>query len=267
MISLIKDFFSKENVEFYSVLSYSHCRVIRGDIIDREGFAPKSVIVFLVPYYTGETVNISKYAASLDYHIIVKELTGKLIGELKKYYPNNFFVGYGDHSPIDERHAALIGGLGILGDNGLLINKKYGSYVFIAEVISDIGESEIQSADPEKIMRCEGCGMCKASCPTGRLSHGGKCLSEITQQKGELSDSEVDLMKEVDTVWGCDACQSVCPHNESPILTPIDFFYKDKIVKLTSQILDEMTEDEFSQRAFSWRKRKTVERNLQKLGY
>ena len=267
MISLIKDFFSKENIEFYSVLPYSDCRVIRGDIIDREGFVPKSVIVFLIPYYTGETVNISKYAASLDYHTAVRELTSKLIDLLKEKYSGNSFVGYGDHSPIDERHAALINGLGILGDNELLINKKYGSYVFIAEVVSDIDESEIGYTIPKKIMRCESCGLCKKSCPTGRLSRGGKCLSEITQRKGELSDSEIDLMRKVNTVWGCDACQNVCPHNKSPILTPLSFFYKDRIAKLTSQVLDEMTEDEFCQRAFSWRKRKTVERNLKKLGY
>lgn len=267
MTSEIADFFKEENIEYYKILSYSSCREVRADIIGRKDFEPKTVIVFLIPYYTGDAENLSRYAISRDYHLFIKEITDRLIERLKKQYPENSFAGFGDHSPIDERHAALLCGLGILGDNGLLINEKYGSYVFIAEVISNIDESVIAVSVPTEIRRCSGCGLCKKKCPTGRLSHGGKCLSEITQQKGELSDSEVDLMKKVDTVWGCDACQSVCPHNESPILTPIDFFYKDKIIKLTSQILDEMTEDEFSQRAFSWRKRKTVERNLQKLGY
>lgn len=267
MISEIKDFFKKEDIEFYSVLSYSDCRIIRGNIIEREGLIPKSVIIFLIPYYSGETVNISKYAASLDYHIVVKELTEKLINKLRKRYPKNSFKGYGDHSPIDERHAALIGGLGILGDNGLLINEKYGSYVFIAEVICDVDESEIGVCIPEEIRHCSGCGLCKNSCPTSRLLNGGECLSEITQRKGELSDCEIYLMRKFNTVWGCDVCQTVCPHNKSPKLTPISFFYKERIEMLTTQLLLSMTDEEFKRRAYSWRKKGTVERNLKKLGY
>lgn len=267
MVSEINDFFKNENIEYYSVLSYSDCLIIRSDIIERVGFVPKSVILFLIPYYSGVAVNISRYAVSLDYHIIVKELTERLVDRLKEVYPENSFAGYGDHSPIDERYAALICGLGILGDNGLLINEKYGSYVFIAEVICDIEESEIGHTIPKKIMRCESCGLCKKFCPTGRLSGGGKCLSEITQRKGELSDLEIDLMRKINTVWGCDVCQTVCPHNKSPKLTPISFFYKERIEMLTTQLLSSMTDEEFKRRAYSWRKKETVERNLKKLGY
>ena len=267
MVSEINEFFKNQNIEYYSVLSYSDCRIIRSDIIERVGFVPKSVIVFLIPYYSGEAVNISRYAVSLDYHIIVKELTEKLINKLKGLYPKNSFAGYGDHSPIDERHAALIGNLGILGENRLLINEKYGSYVFIAEVICDVDESEIGICAPAEIRRCEGCGLCKKECPTGRLSHGGECLSAITQRKGELLHSEIDLMRKVNTVWGCDVCQTVCPYNKSPKLTPISFFYKERIELLTTQRLLSMTDEEFKRRAYSWRKRATLERNLEKLGY
>ncbi len=267
MTSEIADFFKEENIEYYKILSYLSCREVRADIIGRKDFEPKTVIVFLIPYYTGDAENLSRYAISRDYHLFIKEITDRLIERLKKQYPENSFAGFGDHSPIDERHAALISGLGILGDNGLLINEKYGSYVFIAEVICDVDESEIGICAPTEIRRCEGCGLCKKNCPTGRLSNGGECLSKITQRKGELSDFEIDLMRKIDTVWGCDVCQTVCPYNKSPKLTPISFFYKERIELITTQRLLSMTDEEFKRRAYSWRKKETIERNLKKLGY
>ena len=263
----IADFFKNENIKYYKILSYLSCRVLRADIMTRKGFTPKTVILFLIPYYTGDGANLSRYAISRDYHLFIREITDRLINKLKKIYPENSFAGFGDHSPIDERHAALISGLGILGKNGLLINETYGSYVFIDEVICDIDENEIGAAAPLEISCCSSCGRCIASCPTGRLSGGEICLSDSTQRKGEISAFEVDLMRKVNTVWGCDVCQSVCPHNKSPELTPISFFYKDRIEKLTSQILSDMTDDEFKERAYSWRKRETIARNLMYLKY
>lgn len=263
----IADFFEKENIEYYKTISYSSCRIMRNDIMERKGFLPKTVILFLIPYYTGDGKNLSRYAISRDYHLFIKEITDRLIDRLRELYPNNSFAGFGDHSPIDERHAALISGLGILGKNGLLINEKYGSYVFVAEVICDVELSHIGTDAHFEIGHCSSCGKCVESCPTGRLSGGEVCLSEVTQRKGELLKSEVDLMRKVDTVWGCDVCQSVCPYNKSPKPTPISFFYKDRIEKFTSQILSDMTDEEFKKRAYSWRKRETIARNLKHIGY
>ncbi len=263
----IAEFFKKENIEYYRILPYSSCRILRADIVARKGFVPKTVVLFLIPYYTGDGENLSRYALSKDYHLFIKKITDKLIDKLRKIYPQNSFAGFGDHSPIDERHAALIGGLGILGKNGLVINEKYGSYVFIAEVICDVEEPDISTDTHLEIGCCSSCGKCVESCPTKRLSGEEACLSEVTQRKGELSEFEVDLMRKINTVWGCDVCQSVCPYNKSPKLTPISFFYKDRIKKLTSPILSDMTDDEFKERAYSWRKRETIARNLEYLKY
>lgn len=264
----IETFFDREKIEYYTAISYSDCKEISREIIQRESFEPKSVIVFLLPYYTGETVNISRYAASLDYHIIIKEITDKLISLLKTLYPENSFRGYGDHSPIDEGHAAVIGGLGIFGENRLLINEKYGTYVFIADVVSDVPPEEFFAKAPQKLKFCEGCGKCKSACPTGILrGECSECLSQITQRKGDLTEEEIEIMRKVNTVWGCDECQRHCPHNASPEITPIAFFHRERIDKLTGEILSGMNKEEFSRRAFAWRKRKTVERNLEKLGY
>ena len=263
---MLTEFFSREKIEYFSSLAYSDCRVIRPDIIAREDFIPRSVIIYIIPYYAGVTVNISKYAAARDYHIYVRALNNRLIAELKSSYPENSFKGFGDSSPIDERMAALSAGLGILGDNGLLINEKYGSYVFVAEIISDLAPEVLGVSMPKEPKYCEHCGECKKHCPTGHLENNcSECLSSITQKKGELSVDEVQIMRKYGTVWGCDVCQDVCPHNKNPKITHISFFREGRIEELTDKVLDAMDKTTFSERAFSWRGRKTVERNLEYL--
>ncbi len=267
MQNAIKSYFSSHNIEYYATRSYADCREINPGLTDRQGFVPRSVIIYLLPYYSGETVNLSRYAASLDYHLIISEINSGLTELLKSYRPDAKIKGYGDHSPIDERHAALTAGLGIAGDNGLIINEKYGSFVFIGDIVTDIAPDDLSATLPMPILRCEGCGLCRAACPTGILrGEGDDCLSAITQRKGELSESEMALMRECNTLWGCDLCQTACPHNADPIHTPIGFFHRDRIPHLTSGLLDNMTDGEFKSRAFAWRKRATLQRNLAVLG-
>ena len=259
----IKNCLLTHNIEYFAILSYDHLRETNARIIEREGFRPKSAIVYLLPYYGGETNNLSIYAASLDYHLAIAEVNAALSDTVLAEHPDARVKGYGDHSPIDERHAALIGGLGIAGDNGLIINEKYGSYVFVADLLTDIDPEKMGASLPLEIKGCESCGACRRACPTGILrGEGIDCLSAITQRKGELTDDEKNLMRSYNTAWGCDICQTSCPHNRHPVLTPVEFFYRERIPHLTRDILDNMNEEEFSRRAFAWRKRKTVERNL-----
>lgn len=256
----------KLGIEYFSVLSYSDVRETAPHILGRAELIPRSVIVYLLPYYAGETVNLSRYAASRDYHILISEVNAALINTLKSFFPDSSSYGYGDHSPIDERHAALISGLGIAGDNGLIINEKYGSYIFIGDVVTDIPPDRLSADTPSVIRHCHSCGACKRACPTGILSgEGSDCLSAVTQRKGELSADEISLMRKYGTVWGCDECQRVCPYNSSPKITPIEFFKEDRIPHLTRECLDAMSKEDFSRRAFAWRGRRTVERNLDAL--
>lgn len=262
MSAKIKRVFVRSKIEYFAPIAYSDCRKTRPYLADRLPFATGSVLVFLLPYYVGETENFSRYAASLDYHHVIKAVSDSIICDLKKEYPNESFAAFGDHSPIDERHAALVTGLGVLGDNGLLINEKYGSYVFIGEIFTSLAPREVGAISPLPIARCEGCGACAAACLTGRLSGGGECLSEITQRKGELSPSDIELMRKINTVWGCDECQIACPHNKNPIVTPIELFWGNRITVLTESLINGMSDGEFALRAFSWRCKETVLRNI-----
>lgn len=265
---LLESFFSERKIEYYAAIDYSCLRETNPKIRERSGIAPSSAIVFLVPYYVSKPKNISAYASSLDYHIYVKELTRELTSLLKNSFPEYSFAGFGDHSPIDERHAALIGGLGVLGDSGMLINEKYGTYTFIADVLTDMPQDMVGCRAPLEIKTCAHCGACRRACPTGILGgEGCECLSAITQKKGELTAEEVELMKKFDTAWGCDVCQQVCPHNKNAAKTPIDFFYADRVELLTGEYLSSLSKAALSERAFGWRGRATVARNLDLLGY
>lgn len=259
--------FADESIEYYAALDYSLLYEQKPHIIKKTGITPRSCIVFLIPYFTGVPENFSAYAASRDYHIFVSAVTSRLIEGLSELYPEGSFVGFGDHSPINERGAAAAAGLGILGDSGMLINEKYGTYIFIAEIVSDLEPSLIGAVPVRVPEQCSHCGSCAAACPTGILSGSSdSCLSAITQKKGDLSEEEIALMRKYNTVWGCDICQSVCPYNSSVPETPIAFFHEEKIDRLTPDILSAMSDEEFASRAFSWRGRATVERNLEYLG-
>ena len=259
----VKAFFEKEKIEYYSILDYSACREINPGIVERMGFEPRSVILYLLPYYTVFGENISSYAVGVDYHLVIKRISSALADALSGDFPENRFAVFGDHSPIDERHAATVTGLGILGDSGLLINEKYGSYVFIGELISDLALAPDDKTPLGEVKRCISCGKCRAACPTGILcGKGDECLSAITQKKGELSASERALMINHGTAWGCDVCQRACPYNEKANTTPIADFYEDMIPHLTKATLDAMDKPRFERRAYAWRGRKTIERNL-----
>ena len=252
----------EEGIREYAILPISAVRVLRPELFLRDGeFSPKSLLVFLVPYYAGPTENLSLYAAARDYHRYMHALTDRLASAVREAVPGAVLRGFSDHSPIDERYAAAVAGLGVLGDNGLLINPTYGSFVFIGALFSDLPPDEEAQAAARPLSFCEHCGACREACPTGSLSGKGDCLSELTQRKGELTDEEKALMIRYNTAWGCDICQSVCPYNKNKTVAPLPFFEEDRVCEITSELIENMSKTEFEKRAFSWRGRKTVLRN------
>ncbi len=219
----------------------------------------KSVIVACFPYLLPEdsykNSNISKYAVVTDYHSVAISRLQSACDKLKELFPDEEFCCFADNSPVPEVLAACIAGLGVRGMNSLLITEKYGSYVFIGEIVTSL---EIESKECE-IKQCLNCRKCVEKCPAKALDGNGvnteKCLSAITQKKGILSPEEEKLMLECGCVWGCDICQDICPMNKNAATTEIDEFLSSSVPVLTPQT-------DISSRAYEWRGKKVIERNL-----
>lgn len=266
MLEFLSEYFSGQGIRLYAPVPLADCTVGRRYLLDRAEIDPASgtVIMLAVPYFTHAAAdparNLSAYAVPRDYHLFFRTLFDDLLPKLRERFPADRFAGFADHSPIDERDAAARAGLGILGQNGMLITERYSSYVFLGEVIT----SQVIPCTVQDIRTCENCGACRRACPMGEI---GTCLSALTQKKGELTDAEAAQLRRYGSVWGCDICGEVCPHTrralrEGTIYSEIPFFEEQTVTHLTPEQLDRMTDAEFSDRAFAWRGRSTVRRNL-----
>ena len=127
----------------------------------------KTVITLLFPYKTPapKKRNLSLYCIGLDYHNIISNILSAVCEDLRELYPQNSFVPFCDNSPIHETQAAYLSGLGYLGKNSLIISKKYGSYCFIGEIVTDL-ELPCRSVP---LGSCIGCGKCLDACAGGAL--------------------------------------------------------------------------------------------------
>lgn len=267
----MKDFFIERGIEFFSLIPLSRCKILKKYLLEKNGFSENdNAIVFLIPYRSENTpVNLTVYASAPDYHRYVELLKNELSEYVKDKYEGGKFCIFADHSPIDEVHASCISGLGFIGDNGLLINEKYSSFVFLAECVTNLTDKDLglEYAPEISVKECLHCGRCKNACPCGCTGENGKpkteCLSAITQKKGELSDVEIRLMLENGSIWGCDVCQNVCPYTKNASLTPIEFFKNDVITLLDRKTLNGLNDNEFSVRPFAWRGRAVISRNVE----
>ena len=226
----------------------------------------KSAIVCLFPYFTGlEDGNLSLYARSLDYHKIIKEKLSCVCDFIHTLAPCADCDIFSDIGPQIDRRLAYDAGLGFYGKNHMLINPDFGSYFFIGYILCDI------ALEPDSPMEesCKGCDRCIKSCVGSALVDGfdiEKCASHISQKKGDLTDSEVAILKKSGLIFGCDMCQRVCPHNNiTP--KPMKEFTTNLIHSLNIEDIESLSNKEFMRkyhdRAFSWRGRNVLIRNLQ----
>lgn len=214
----------------------------------------KTVIVCLFPYKVKETPPklLSRYAAIPDYHGICGNILQSVCEELKTEFTDFSFEFFIDNSPLPEVETAVSAGLGVRGKNGLLINKKYGSFVFIGAIVTDM-------KIPCKLAKkkdCINCGKCISACPVG--CDKTRCLSDLSQKKGELSPEQSALLRENKILWGCDICAEICPMNKGKSLTEIKEFiegYRDTY--------DE--NEDPTHRPYNWRGEKPIKRNYQNL--
>jgi epoxyqueuosine reductase len=123
-----------------------------------------------------------------------------------------------DSGPVLERDLAARAGLGFVGKNTCLIDRKKGSLFFIAEIYTTL-TLPIAKIDPDEVKKdfCGTCTRCIDACPTGALIapkdlDARLCISYLTIESRKTVPPEL-RNKIGDWLFGCDICQIVCPWN------------------------------------------------------
>ena len=212
----------------------------------------KTIIMCVFPYKVIEESPefLSRYAAVPDYHVICGQKLSAACENLKEKYPQNNFEWFCDNSPIPEVHTAATASLGVKGDNGLLITKEFGSFVFLGEIVTDL---ELDCA--KSYAECAHCGICQKTCPVKMDKKD--CLSNLSQKK-KLDQSELEILRKNKILWGCDICQNACPMNNGAKCTDITEFidgYRN---------IYALGEDTAC-RPYTWRGEEVIKRNFENL--
>lgn len=222
--------------------------------------------VALFPYYVkNERGTVSMYARGLDYHRVAENKLAPIAEELIRLGAG-FAEIYADKGGLDDRRAAYEAGLGFYGRNGMLICEELGSYFFIGQVVHDL---QIEPDLPAN-GHCMDCGSCIRFCTGNALTENGfdinRCVSHITQKRGELDDTEKALIIKSGMCWGCDKCQEVCPHNAGLDTTAMPEFTEGRITSLQKSDLEGLSnrgfKEAFGSYAFAWRGKNVLLRNI-----
>lgn len=196
--------------------AYQHPR----SILDRA----QSVLMLGASYYRGSGTDeplppgqarIAKYAwGREDYHDWIHPRLKRLIQAVQTQWPDLKARGVVDTAPLLERDFARLAGLGWTGKNTMLINKRFGSYFFLAAIILD---AELEYDPTHESDHCGTCMRCLEACPTQAFPEPSvldarRCISYLTiEHRGPVDQS---LRAGIGDWWfGCDICQDVCPWN------------------------------------------------------
>lgn len=213
----------------------------------------KSVVSLTLNYYPEETqiedsYKISKYAYGEDYHYVIKDKLKELLYFIQSEIGDVDGRVFVDSAPVLDKAWAAKSGLGWVGKNNNLINRKNGSFFFIAELIIDLDlETDGPTTD-----HCGTCTKCIDACPTKAIEspyivNGSKCISYLTIELRDDIPSEF-ANKLDDWMFGCDVCQDICPWNRfaKPHSEP-RFIPNNELMHLEKREWRELTKETFNE--------------------
>ena len=187
----------------------------------------QSIITLAMCYLSeqpGETTDcvprgrISRYAWGDDYHEVIKARLEQFTAWLCEYARKEISNDVETHLFVDtgrmvDRAVAQRAGLGWYGKNTNILTKGWGSWVFLAEIVTNL---PLQTDTPLKTS-CGNCEICLHACPTQALPapyvlDNTRCISFLTiELRGSIPLELRPLMGNL--IFGCDICQEVCPVN------------------------------------------------------
>lgn len=166
---------------------------------------------YSAPPQKGEGV-LARSAVGEDYHNQVKRALHQLAISLEEAgWRGEAPQIQVDTGPLNERALAVRAGLGWLGKNQQLIIPQKGSFVALGLMLLD------KALPPDEPLagQCGSCTRCIKACPAQILGtehfQANECLSYLTQSKEPLTERQRTALGK--RIFGCDACQEVCPHN------------------------------------------------------
>jgi len=193
---------------------------------------------------------VSRYAWGRDYHRQMGQRAKTLVERLEALGQSKgrFYVDYG---PLPDRAIAQRAGLGWYGKNTNILTSEAGSWVFLAEILTDL---DLEPDEPLK-KSCGSCTACIPACPTNAIPapytiDNTLCISYHTIENRGSIPSEL-RPRFGNWIFGCDICQDVCPVNEHNAAiegdeafatTEVDRAYPNLITLLT------LTKEEFDVR-------------------
>jgi epoxyqueuosine reductase len=161
-----------------------------------------------------ERGKIARYARGLDYHRILWDKLEELLSWLRRQSPAIQGRALADTAPLMERDFAQMAGMGWIGKNTMLINRTLGSFTVLGALLVD---RHLVADDPHVASHCGTCTRCLDACPTDAFVSAyqldaRRCISYLTiEHKGPIAEEIAGELH--GWVFGCDACQDVCPWN------------------------------------------------------
>lgn len=172
-----------------------------------------------------EQAYISRYALGRDYHKLIRKRLQQLAEKITQEIGPFGYRAFVDSAPVMEKPLARKAGLGWMGKNTLILNRKAGSWFFLGELFIDV---PLPVDEPNDRDHCGKCSACLDVCPTQafvgeRVLDARRCISYLTiELKGAIPEELRPMMG--NRVFGCDDCQLVCPWNRFAKSTQEDDF-------------------------------------------
>lgn len=161
-----------------------------------------------------EKAYVSRYALGRDYHKLIRKRLQHLAERIEQVIGPFNYRAFVDSAPVLEKAIAEQAGLGWIGKNTLVLNRKAGSYFFLGELFVD---APLPVDPPHSSEHCGRCTACLDICPTAAFVapyqlDARRCISYLTIEfKGSIPEDLRPLIG--NRVFGCDDCQMVCPWN------------------------------------------------------
>ncbi|WP_144484857.1 tRNA epoxyqueuosine(34) reductase QueG [Bacillus pumilus] len=200
-----------------------------------------------------------------DYHVVLKKKLDMLEEFLRSKHVDIRTKSMVDTGELSDRAVAERAGIGFSAKNCMIITPEFGSYVYLAEMITNVPFEPDEKIEDQ----CGTCNKCVDSCPTGALVNPGqlnsqRCISFLTQTKGFLPDEF--RSKIGNRLYGCDTCQIVCPINKGkdfhlhPEMEPDPEIAK-PLLKPLLTISNREFKEKYGHVSGSWRGKKPIQRN------